>query len=34
MAARYYHFCAHEQFGPDDFLRSGVAAERPARAGA
>jgi coenzyme F420-dependent glucose-6-phosphate dehydrogenase len=27
MASRYYHFCAHEQFGPDDLLRQAVEAE-------
>jgi uncharacterized protein YecE (DUF72 family) len=25
---RYLHFCAHEQFGPDDLLRQAVEAER------
>src|SRR5436853_2276025 len=25
---RYFHFCAHEQFPPDDLLRQAVAAER------
>ena len=25
---RYLHFCAHEQFPPDDLLRQAVAAER------
>jgi coenzyme F420-dependent glucose-6-phosphate dehydrogenase len=25
---RYFHFCAHEQFGPDDLLRQAVEAER------
>jgi coenzyme F420-dependent glucose-6-phosphate dehydrogenase len=27
MAARYYHFCAHEQFPPDDLLRQAIEAE-------
>ncbi|MFN8217341.1 MAG: TIGR03557 family F420-dependent LLM class oxidoreductase [Solirubrobacterales bacterium] len=25
---RYFHFCAHEQFRPDDLLRQAIAAER------
>jgi coenzyme F420-dependent glucose-6-phosphate dehydrogenase len=25
---RYFHFCAHEQFPPDDLLRQAVEAER------
>src|ERR671934_2206563 len=25
---RYFHFCAHEQFGPDALLRQAIAAER------
>ena len=25
---RYFHFCAHEQFPPDDLLRQAIAAER------
>jgi coenzyme F420-dependent glucose-6-phosphate dehydrogenase len=25
---RYFHFCAHEQFPPDDLLRQAVEAEQ------
>jgi coenzyme F420-dependent glucose-6-phosphate dehydrogenase len=25
---RYFHFCAHEQFGPDALLQQAIAAER------
>jgi coenzyme F420-dependent glucose-6-phosphate dehydrogenase len=28
MASRYLHFCAHEQFGPDELLRQAVEAEQ------
>ncbi|HEV7770704.1 MAG TPA: TIGR03557 family F420-dependent LLM class oxidoreductase [Solirubrobacterales bacterium] len=28
MPMRYLHFCAHEQFGPDDLLRQAVEAEQ------
>src|SRR5439155_24017729 len=26
--ARYFHFCAHEQFPPDDLLRQAIEAEQ------
>jgi coenzyme F420-dependent glucose-6-phosphate dehydrogenase len=28
MSVRYFHFCSHEQFPPDDLLRQAVEAER------
>jgi coenzyme F420-dependent glucose-6-phosphate dehydrogenase len=28
MTRRYFHFCSHEQFSPDDLLRQAVEAER------